>query len=86
MNDASSPPPREPSDPFVQLQRSHRRLEEACAALGAAITGRDIETVNDVASFFARQVRRHEEDEDGSLFPRLIGRAELTDVLARLTA
>ena len=73
-------------DPIAQLERSHRRLEEACDALAVAATSRDIETVSDVCSFFARQVRRHEEDEETSLFPRLLAgeaRAEITKILAR---
>jgi hemerythrin-like domain-containing protein len=58
-------------DPIGQLERSHRRLEEACDALVVASTSRDIETVSDVCAFFARQVRRHEEDEERTLFPHL---------------
>jgi hemerythrin-like domain-containing protein len=75
-------------DPLVQLERSHRRLEEACGALAAAAADRDIETASDVCAFFARQVRRHEEDEEKSLFPRLVAagaRAELRSVLERLS-
>lgn len=58
-------------DPIAQLERSHRRLEEACDALVQASCSRNIETVSDVCAFFSRQVRRHEEDEEASLFPRL---------------
>jgi hemerythrin-like domain-containing protein len=72
-------------DPFAQLERSHRRLEEACEALTTAARDRDIETIADVCAFLARQVRRHEEDEDSSLFPRLEGKkAELDEVIALL--
>jgi len=60
-----------PAEPLVQLARSHRRLEEACAALEEATRRRDIETALEVATFFARQGRRHEDDEETSLFPRL---------------
>ena len=76
-------------DPFLQLERSHRRLEEACDALGVASTTRDIETVSDVCSFFSRQVRRHEEDEERSLFPRLRAAgasADVVSILERLSA
>jgi len=76
-------------DPIAQLERSHRRLEEACDALGRAVTERDIETASEVCSFFARQGRRHEEDEDASLFPRVEAAdptSELRAVLERLSA
>ncbi|MBX3216672.1 MAG: hemerythrin domain-containing protein [Labilithrix sp.] len=74
--------------PFVQLERSHRRIEEACEALAAAARDHDIETASDVCAFFSRQVRRHEEDEERSLFPRLVDRGappELLALLERLT-
>ena len=71
-------------DPLAQLERSHRRLEEACDALTMAARDRDIETAGDVCAFFARQVRRHEEDEEQSLFPRLAN-AALQAVLERLS-
>ena len=73
------------NDPFRQLERSHRRLEEACDALALAAVDRDIDTVTDVCAFLGRQVRRHEEDEERSLFPRLLVRApELAATVARL--
>ncbi len=75
--------------PLAQLERSHRRLEEACDALAVAATDRDIETASDVCSFFARQVRRHEEDEERSLFPRLEAAqpsAEVRAAMERLSA
>jgi hemerythrin-like domain-containing protein len=59
------------NDPLAQLERSHRRLEEACDALTIAAHDRDLETLSNVCAFFSRQVRRHEEDEERSLFPRL---------------
>src|SRR5262245_50905896 len=59
------------AEPLVQLLRSHQRLLEACTALETAVAVRDLETAMDVADFFARQGRRHEEDEELSLFPRL---------------
>lgn len=71
-------------DPITQLERSHRRLEEACDALAVAEAARDIETVSDVCSFFGRQVRRHEEDEEGSLFPRLAAAGPSDEVRATL--
>jgi hemerythrin-like domain-containing protein len=77
------------TDPLAQLERSHRRLEEACDALTKAAAHHDMETVGDVAAFFARQGRRHEEDEEQSLFPRLEAAARKSgadeNVLALLT-
>lgn len=78
-------------DPFEQLERSHRRLEErledltwiAREARGAAV---DVDALRDVVAFFARAVRRHEEDEERSLFPRLRGVAELGEPIAQLEA
>lgn len=69
-----------PRDPFEQLERSHRRLEErlddlARAAYDAKDTGRadayQLDGVRDVLAFFGRAVKRHEDDEEKSLFPRL---------------
>jgi hemerythrin-like domain-containing protein len=82
----SEDPPIDRLDPFAQLLRSHRRLEEACAALEEAVARRDMETAMDVAAFFARQGRRHEEDEELSLFPRLRENRDLDAALARLEA
>ena len=76
-------------DPFEQLERSHRRLEERLEDLTAIArearnAAADVDAIRDVAGFFARAVRRHEEDEEGSLFPRLRERAELGPLLDRL--
>jgi hemerythrin-like domain-containing protein len=79
-------PRDEGKGPFDQLERCHRRLEEACDALGPATEMEDRATLEDVAAFLARQIRRHEDDEDESLFPRLAGVTELGPTLARLTA
>ena len=70
-------------DPFEQLARSHRRLEELLDALQTSASDPDL--LRDAAAFFARNVRRHEEDEERSLFPRLAGRAELAPLVERLT-
>ena len=43
-----------------------------------------MDAIRDVAAFFTRAVRRHEEDEESSLFPRLRGVAELEPLLERL--
>ena len=69
------------NDPFEQLTRSHRRLEEALSALSEAARGEQLDenTARDVSDFLARQVKRHEADEEESLFPRL---ATITDVVS----
>lgn len=55
-------------DPFEMLERSHRRLEEELQAIV-------MEPAADVAArvleFLDRAVKRHEDDEEQSLFPRL---------------
>ena len=85
-------PVNEPArDPFAQLERSHRRLEERLedltwAAREARGAAADVDAIRDVAAFFARAVRRHEDDEEGSLFPRLRGKSELDPLLDRLAA
>jgi hemerythrin-like domain-containing protein len=80
-----------PRDPFEQLERSHRRLEERLedlrwAAREARGAAADVDALRDVAAFFARAVRRHEDDEESSLFPRLHGNAEVAPLLERLAA
>lgn len=74
--------------PFEQLTRSHRRLEEALAALADAARGERLDeaTARDVADFLARQVKRHEADEEQSLFPRLATNADLAPILEQLRA
>ena len=68
--------------------RSHRRLEERLDELQMASGGADTpaaaDIARDVAAFFARAVRRHEEDEEQSLFPRLGKVASLAPSLERL--
>src|SRR5579884_1113299 len=65
-------------DPFAMLERSHRRLEERLADLETADEG----IARDVAEFFDRAVRRHEDDEERSLFPRLSGHEALLAALS----
>jgi hemerythrin-like domain-containing protein len=69
-------------DPFDQLARSHRRLEETLDDLQRASD--DPDALRNAAAFFARNVRRHEEDEEKSLFPRLASNPALAPVLERL--
>ncbi|MBS2013796.1 MAG: hemerythrin domain-containing protein [Deltaproteobacteria bacterium] len=81
-------------DPFEQLERSHRRLEEhlddlAAVAHEARETGRAdayrLDGVREIVGFFARAVRRHEDDEEKSLFPRLASDPSLNATIAKLT-
>lgn len=77
-------------DPFEQLERCHRRLEDACDALLVACDAQDLATVSDVRNFLGRQIVRHEADEEQSLFPRLRGSEKSSDdaraLLERLAA
>jgi hemerythrin-like domain-containing protein len=74
------------NDPFEQLTRSHRRLEEALSALSEAARGDRLDeaTARDVADFLSRQVRRHEADEEESLFPRLAQNDDLGTIVGQL--
>jgi hemerythrin-like domain-containing protein len=74
------------NDPFEQLTRSHRRLEQALSALSDAARGDrlDEQTARDVADFLARQVKRHEADEEESLFPRLANATDVAAIVAQL--
>jgi hemerythrin-like domain-containing protein len=78
-------------DPFDQLFRSHRRLEERLEDLRRAafdLSGsHDVEAqrfIDETVEWMERSVRRHEEDEERSLFPRLAGNADLEPLVARL--
>jgi hemerythrin-like domain-containing protein len=75
-------------DPLDQLERSHRRLEERLDDLAAAAQSGDVVALREVCAFFGRQVQRHEEDEERSLFPRLVANLpdEIRSLLSRLRA
>ena len=78
---------REIVDPFEQLTRSHRRLEERLAELAdAAFADDPYDVVRDVAGFFSRAVARHEADEEESLFPRLVSVPALVPLMTKLGA
>jgi hemerythrin-like domain-containing protein len=77
-------------DPFEQLLRSHRRLEErledlrrAAFDLGSPHDAEARAFVDETLEWMERAVRRHEEDEERSLFPRL--HADLAPLIARLS-
>jgi hemerythrin-like domain-containing protein len=55
-------------DPFEMLLRCHRRLEEELQAVVIGPTRAQAEVA---LGFIDRSLRRHEDDEEQSLFPRL---------------
>jgi hemerythrin-like domain-containing protein len=69
-------------DPFAQLERCHRRLEERLAAFARAPG--DADERAKLFDFLGRSIRRHEDDEEASLFPRLAAATELAPVIASL--
>jgi len=71
------------NDPFERLTRSHRRLEERLEDLERGAREKNVATLRDVCAFLDRQVRRHEADEEGSLFPRI---AKTTNETLRVLA
>jgi hemerythrin-like domain-containing protein len=79
-------------DPFEQLLRSHRRLEErlddlrrAAFDLGGEHNDEALAFIDETVAWMERSVRRHEEDEEKSLFPRLRGMRELERLVAQLS-
>jgi hemerythrin-like domain-containing protein len=83
--------PAPSDDPFDQLLRSHRRLEErlddlrrAAFDLGGPHDAEAQAFVDQTVEWMERSVRRHEQDEERSLFPRLTRIADLEPLVARL--
>lgn len=80
------------TDPFARLESTHRRLEERLRDLAMAVTDlldphrrtEALEVIRETAGFFDRGAVRHTDDEDQTLFPRLVGSGELEAVLTRL--
>src|SRR6185312_6760023 len=70
-------------DPFEMLERCHRRLEETLATLLGPSPSR--QALDEALAFIDRAVRRHEDDEEQSLFPRLSRVPQLAGLLDRLT-
>ncbi|MCU1283323.1 MAG: hypothetical protein JWM53_6869 [bacterium] len=68
-------------DPFEMLERCHRRLEETLEMLRTPSR----QTLDEALEFIDRAVKRHEDDEEQSLFPRLSRVPQLAGVLDRLT-
>jgi hemerythrin-like domain-containing protein len=63
------------------LERCHRRLEETLATLATPSR----QALDEALAFIDRAVRRHEDDEEQSLFPRLARVPQLAPLLDRLT-
>ncbi len=63
------------------LERCHRRLEETLATLATPSR----QALDEALAFIDRAIRRHEDDEEQSLFPRLVRVPQLAPLLDRLT-
>jgi hemerythrin-like domain-containing protein len=68
-------------DPFEMLERCHRRLEETLDRLRTPSR----QALDEALAFVDRAVKRHEDDEEQSLFPRLSRVPQLAGLLDRLT-
>jgi hemerythrin-like domain-containing protein len=68
-------------DPFEMLERCHRRLEETLDRLRTPSR----QALDEALAFVDRAVKRHEDDEEQSLFPRLARVPQLAGLLDRLT-
>ena len=68
-------------DPFEMLERCHRRLEETLERLRTPSR----QALDEALAFVDRAVKRHEDDEEQSLFPRLSRVPQLAGLLDRLT-
>jgi hemerythrin-like domain-containing protein len=68
-------------DPFEMLERCHRRLEETLDILRTPSR----QALDEALAFIDRALKRHEDDEEQSLFPRLSRVPQLAGLLDRLT-
>jgi hemerythrin-like domain-containing protein len=75
-----------PDDPVARLGNTHRRMEEELRALEVAARAGDRQGLDLGLDFFASAAKRHHEDEEASLFPRLRGDAGLVPLLDALAA
>jgi len=71
-----------PDDPVARLGNTHRRM----AALEGAARAGDRQGLDMGLDFFASAAKRHHEDEEASLFPRLRGDAGLVPLLDGLAS
>jgi hemerythrin-like domain-containing protein len=75
-----------PDDPVARLGNTHRRMEEELTALEVAARAGDAQGLDMGLEFFATAAKRHHEDEETSLFPRLRGDAGLAPLLEALAS
>jgi hemerythrin-like domain-containing protein len=75
-----------PDDPVARLGNTHRRMAEELAALEGAARAGDRQGLDMGLDFFASAAKRHHEDEEASLFPRLRGDAGLVPLLDGLAS
>ncbi len=74
------------NNPFETLRSCHRRLKERLGVLVEHGAKEDVvQVADDVLGFLERSARRHERDEEESLFPRLAADPALASVLATLS-
>ena len=73
-------------DPVARLGNTHRRMAEELAALEVAARAGDGQGLDMGLDFFASAAKRHHEDEEASLFPRLRGDAGLVPLLDGLAS
>jgi hemerythrin-like domain-containing protein len=82
----------EETDAFLRLERTHRRIEERLIQLEDAVAAladparreHAVADLFEVARFFGRAAVRHHDDEEETLFPRLLEHPELAPLLAAL--
>jgi hemerythrin-like domain-containing protein len=80
------------TDPFARLERTHQRIEERLVTLEQAVVAvadsarrmEALEDIYEVVDFFGRAAKRHHDDEEQSLFPRLRAAGALLPLLAAL--
>lgn len=77
--------PAERNDPFALLESNHRSLEARLDELANSIAQGSDAGIREFLAYFGRAVRRHETDEELSVFPRLGDHPELTPTLMALT-
>jgi len=75
-----------PDDPVARLGNTHRRMEDELGSLEVAARAGDRQRLDLGLEFFASAAKRHHEDEEASLFPRLRGDAGLVPLLDALAA
>lgn len=77
--------PAERNDPFALLESNHRSLESRLDELAESIAQGSDPGIREFLDYFGRAVRRHETDEELSIFPRLANHPELKETLEALT-